>query len=176
MYKKKLSKSHKEALKLAWEKRKAQGFVASWNKGKRLSAKHKANLKKGWIKRKKKGLGVAWNKGKKLSKAHAKHCRIAMLGKKHSKATKKKMSDSHLNENNHNWKGDNVGYRGLHYWVVRNLGQPTKCEHCGKDGLTGSKIHWANKSGKYLRKKSDWIRLCAKCHKIYDKNIMMKKN
>jgi len=35
--------------------------------------------------------------------------------------------------------------------------------------LTGKKIHWANKSGEYLRDKDDWIRLCCKCHKKYDK-------
>lgn len=66
------------------------------------------------------------------------------------------------------WKGDKVQYRGLHNWIERKCGKPTKCEHCGKDGLTGHKIHWANKSGKYLRKLSDWLRLCAKCHKQYD--------
>lgn len=71
----------------------------------------------------------------------------------------------HSQENNSIWKGDDVGYRGLHDWVRRQLGRPTKCEYCGKDNLTKHKIHWANKSHKYKRDVTDWIRLCAKCHK-----------
>lgn len=67
------------------------------------------------------------------------------------------------------WKGDDVGYCGLHLWVRKHLGKPTTCEHCNKTGLTGKKIHWANKSGKYLRDVTDWLRLCAQCHKDYDR-------
>lgn len=69
----------------------------------------------------------------------------------------------------HFWKGDNVGYHGLHKWVQLHLGKPTKCEHCGKDGLTGNQIHWANEYHSYLRKKEGWLRLCSSCHKKYDK-------
>jgi len=68
-----------------------------------------------------------------------------------------------------NWKGNSVGYWGLHKWVQRVLGLPDKCEHCDKVGLEKRQIHWANKSGKYKREKKDWIRLCAKCHKKYDR-------
>jgi len=67
-----------------------------------------------------------------------------------------------------NWAGDRVGYFTLHSWVMRWKGKPTTCEHCGKTGLTGMKIHWANKDHKYKRNLEDWIRLCASCHKIYD--------
>jgi hypothetical protein len=35
----------------------------------------------------------------------------------------------------------------------------------------GHKIHWSNKSGKYLRDISDWRRLCVKCHKFFDTRI-----
>lgn len=73
-----------------------------------------------------------------------------------------------VNENNPSWKGDDVGYWGLHHWVIRNLGQPDICDHCGKSGLKGKAIHWANKSHKYKRDLSDWLRLCVRCHKIYD--------
>lgn len=68
-----------------------------------------------------------------------------------------------------NWKGDTVGYTGLHAWVRRQLGTPKECEHCDKDGLVGRKIHWASKSGEYKRDVDDWIRLCASCHSKYDK-------
>lgn len=124
------------------------------------------------------------HKGKKLTEEHKLKLREAKLGKKmsettkekhrqhsHSLATRKKMSESHKGERSYNWKGDKVGYYGLHSWVSKNLGKPDKCEHCGKDGLFGKKIHWANKSGKYFRELGDWIRLCVVCHSAYDKKL-----
>lgn len=70
----------------------------------------------------------------------------------------------------HSWKGEKTCYIAKHIWVYTQLGQPTKCSHCEKDGLTGHQIHWANVSGKYLRDLNDWIRLCAKCHHAFDKD------
>lgn len=70
-----------------------------------------------------------------------------------------------------NYKGDKVGYDALHDWVKRELGTPLRCEHCGKNNLTKQKIHWANKSRKYIRVIDDWIRLCVSCHRKYDKNL-----
>ena len=67
------------------------------------------------------------------------------------------------------WKGIDAGYVSKHMWIYNSKGKPTECEHCGKNNLTGHKIHWANKSGEYLRDLNDWIRLCVKCHIIYDK-------
>lgn len=83
---------------------------------------------------------------------------------------KKRMSmiGKNKNEKHWAWKGDDVGYLGLHHWVERNLGQPDTCEHCGKTGLTGHKIHWANKNHTYKRNLADWMRLCSSCHKKYD--------
>lgn len=66
------------------------------------------------------------------------------------------------------WKGKNAGYISIHEWINRRLGTPDICEMCGKSGLTGRKIHWANKDHKYKRNKKDWIRLCISCHKKYD--------
>lgn len=66
------------------------------------------------------------------------------------------------------WKGTEVGYSALHDWVERKLGKPTVCEKCGKSGLSGQKIHWANRSGSYKRSVKDWLRLCVSCHKKYD--------
>lgn len=65
------------------------------------------------------------------------------------------------------WKGALVGYRALHNWVARELGQPTVCESCNCEGV-GHSMHWANISGEYKRELSDWMRLCAYCHKQYD--------
>ncbi len=70
-------------------------------------------------------------------------------------------------------KGVNIlgknGYRNLHKWLVKNLGKPTKCEHCGKENLTGKHIHWANKDHLYKKNLKDYIRLCVKCHWHYDR-------
>ena len=52
----------------------------------------------------------------------------------------------------------------------QKLGKPNVCEYCQKNNLVGHSIHWANKSRTYQRKLNDWIRLCAKCHKAYDRN------
>ena len=71
-------------------------------------------------------------------------------------------------ENHFAWKGDKVGYDALHTWVVRKLGTPDTCEHCGKSGLIKHKIHWANIDHQYKRNLEDWIRLCAKCHRKHD--------
>ncbi len=66
------------------------------------------------------------------------------------------------------WKGDCIGYNMIHRWLKKTFGQPTICEDCGKFVEHGSKIHWANKSGKYKRDRGDWMRLCMSCHMIYD--------
>ena len=76
------------------------------------------------------------------------------------------------NDRHPNWKGGNVGYDALHDWVRRKLGYAQRCQHCGEEGqfVNGKwSIELANKSGKYLRNLSDWLRLCVKCHRIYDK-------
>ena len=119
-----------------------------------------------------------WEKNPNLAEEQRKR----MIGEKnpfyrkyHTEQSRKRMSNSHIGlqirEKNGNWKGDSVGYFGLHLWIRRKLGKPTKCEHCGKDNLSGKKIHWANISGKYKREISDWIRLCAKCHKEFHKQL-----
>ena len=74
-----------------------------------------------------------------------------------------------IGENHGLWKGNKVGYDALHSWLYREMGQPDTCEFCGKTGLKGKSIHWANKSRKYKRNLNDWLRLCAKCHYTYDR-------
>lgn len=72
--------------------------------------------------------------------------------------------------NAHQWKGENVGYVGLHRWVYKMLGKPMECELC--NSTESKRFEWANKSHKYKRDINDWIRLCAKCHKFYDKAFL----
>lgn len=72
---------------------------------------------------------------------------------------------------NGSWVGDLISYSGIHTWVRKKLGTPTTCKHCGKTGLSGRNIDWANKDHSYKRNLTDWIRLCRPCHRIYDKKI-----
>ena len=66
------------------------------------------------------------------------------------------------------FKGSSSKYKNLHYKISKRYGKPKKCEECKTDNLTGRKIHWANISGKYKEVRSDWIRLCVKCHYYFD--------
>jgi len=67
--------------------------------------------------------------------------------------------------NNHKWKGDDVGYFGLHSWLSRKYGKPVECEKCGSI----KKIGWASKNYKYTRNREDWIHLCSNCNFEYDR-------
>jgi hypothetical protein len=126
--------------------------VNIWNKGIEWSDEIKEKISKS-----KKGV-----KNPKHSDWLKKNPNLYWLGKKRPELSQEK---------NAQWKGGDVGYRGLHIWVNNMLGKPDTCEHCGKSGLIGQRIHWANKSHQYKREISDWLRLCASCHKEYDKNV-----
>ena len=65
-----------------------------------------------------------------------------------------------------NWKGSEVGNGGLHDWVRKKKGTPSKCEHCGR--TDAKRYDWSNISHKYKRDLSDWQRLCRKCHIKFD--------
>ena len=112
-------------------------------------------------------------KGRKLSEEHRAKSILNLQpenwrGKHFSEEHKAKIKNARKGIMRYNWKGDRVGYHALHNWVARWRGKPDTCEHCGRTNLSGRAIHWANKSGKYLRKLSDWLRLCVPCHKQYD--------
>lgn len=80
------------------------------------------------------------------------------------------------NENNPNWKGDKVGYGGIHAWVKRHLGKASKCEQCKILGIKRTRYHWANISGKYKRNFKDWKQLCVVCHRGFDKIAKLTKD
>jgi len=60
-------------------------------------------------------------------------------------------------------------YTTIHAWVRRKFGTPSECEHCGT--YESKKFEWANISGEYELNRSDWARLCCKCHRRYDLGI-----
>lgn len=74
------------------------------------------------------------------------------------------MGLSKIKEKNPNWKGDDIGYKGIHIWFNRNLKKPEKCQKCNKE----ARLDLANKSGKYLRDETDWEWLCRRCHMLSD--------
>ena len=78
-------------------------------------------------------------------------------------------------EANPNWKGDNVGYHGIHAWLKRHFGHADRCEFssCNKKSKV---FEWALRKGfKYERKRQNFIRLCGSCHKKYDKDLRKSK-
>lgn len=108
------------------------------------------------------------------TKEHKKRLRQQMkiaqsfITKESRKLSAKNNTGRFLGENSFSWKGDDVGKRAVHHWVVKNLGKPDTCEHCGKKELRSRFINWANKDHKYKRRINDWLRLCVKCHRQYD--------
>lgn len=58
-------------------------------------------------------------------------------------------------------------YHAIHKWVRKTYGKPSLCEHCGT--TEAKRFEWAAKDhvlgGK---RREDWLRLCATCHKRYD--------
>ena len=118
---------------------------------------------------------------RKIKRGHGK----PMLGRKMSKTTRFKMSQSHKGKElsyehklnlskslkgkyigikNAKWMGDKVSYTALHKWIYRHWGEAKKCEQCGSD----IKVQWSNISGKYIRERSDWRQLCQSCHRKDD--------
>lgn len=85
------------------------------------------------------------------------------------------MKGKDMRELSGNWKGEEVGYGALHDWVRRRLGRPNKCSVCGLVSDKPQMIHWANMSREYKRNLEDWVRLCAKCHKYFDREVKQKK-
>ena len=103
-----------------------------------------------------------------FSKNHLKKLSINWFKKGDDPWNLGKKVEAMQNEKHPNWKGENVSYVALHTWVARYLGKPCICEFCGRNGLKGKQIHWANKSREYKRDLEDWLRLCVPCHKKYD--------
>jgi len=162
-----------------------------WNKGKKLSVSHrlkaiknlihtpgenhprwKTRIERICINCTKKFLIESWKLKEKKAIFCSRKCTSNFLsGINHWAYNKKRPEISE--ENHYLWAGNEVGYIGLHEWVYRKLGQPDTCEFCGKSGLSGHKIHWANKKPYlYRRNLNDWLRLCAKCHNEYDSKML----
>jgi len=77
------------------------------------------------------------------------------------------LSISKRGNKNPNWKGNWVGYNGLHGWVRRNKPKPEFCECCEER----QPYDLANISGKYKRDVNDYEWLCRRCHMTKDERM-----
>ena len=111
-------------------------------------------------------------KGKKFSEEHKRKISLANMGKNvgkhHSEETKLRIALAvkglNSNEKNGSWKGDRVGYKGLHIWMRSNMPKPDLCQLC----FIGPAEDLANITGKYTRDFSNWRYMCTQCHCMYD--------
>jgi len=110
----------------------------------------------------KRKIGLA-NSKKRRTKEQNERNRLAHLGKK--LYPNGRSTPWLIGEKNPKWKGNSVGKVGLHYWVRRKLGKPTECVYCG----AVEKLEWASISHHAKRDENDYIPLCIKCHRKYDK-------
>jgi len=71
------------------------------------------------------------------------------MGNYHSEESKQRIRFANLGEKNNSWKGDDVGYWGLHKWINRNRPKPQsgKCGICNNRSLR----HAVNVTGIYER-------------------------
>jgi hypothetical protein len=107
-----------------------------------------------------------WNKGKKTplsvrqkqSRAKLENPVRYWLGKKRFDMR----NDKSFKKNNPN------EYSKVHKWVYKNLADAGKCELCGSE----KKLVWSNKNHLYKKDRKDWQRLCQRCHKRYDKEVL----
>ena len=87
------------------------------------------------------------------------HRHIKTTGYKHTDDNKLKFSECKKADKNPNWKGNSVGYRGLHIWVRTRMPKPLICPKCNINPA----LDLSNK-GIYDRNLENWEWLCRKCH------------
>ena len=103
-------------------------------------------------------------------KKHSEETKIKMSennwnkGKHLSEITKEKMSLSAKGERNHQWKGDDISFKGLHNWLLANKEKIGICSDCGKETRTD----WSSNNHEYTRDFNEYIERCRSCHMRYD--------
>jgi hypothetical protein len=91
----------------------------------------------------------------------AKLCRsCSQKAKKGTYKWSKEARERRLAEKNPYWRGNNVTYSPLHFWIRSRLPKPQVCVNC-KEKVPHD---LANKTGLYTRDLNNWEWLCRKCH------------
>ena len=66
------------------------------------------------------------------------------------------------------WKDNNLGYWGIHQWLIKYYGKANKCENKDCSGKC-KKYQWANiKNHNHKRCRQDYMMLCISCHRKMD--------
>lgn len=92
---------------------------------------------------------------------------LASKGRKHTIASRLKMSISKSGDKCYKWRGDKVKQRACHTWVAKIKPKVECCEYCHqkrKLGLANIRNH------QYKRNIEDYRWLCFSCHGKMDKN------
>ena len=84
----------------------------------------------------------------------------AKRGWRHSKEARQLRSHNSLGEKNPNWKGDKVGYFGLHVQIKSRKPKPLLCEIC----QSAPPLDLTSINDCYQRSLNSWRWLCRKCH------------
>jgi len=130
--------------------------------GKKMSQESRKRISLGHLGQK------AWNRGIPMTEEKKQALSLArtlkLTGRKYSQEHREKISKALSG-------GVMIGYVALHEWVTRELGRPTKCTNlfCEDKSKT---FEWANKSHTYKKELEDWLSLCRKCHRNYDKDYI----
>lgn len=69
---------------------------------------------------------------------------------------------------NPSWKGMDIGYSMIHYWLKDNYGKSDKCENIGCKRKSKN-FEWSLRKGKkHGRFRNRYWMLCVSCHRKYD--------
>jgi len=67
---------------------------------------------------------------------------------------------------NWNWKGDDLGYAGIHRWLKNHHPKSGVCEQCGSEGKTDWAFRFPGE--RYTRDRGAFRELCRSCHWRFD--------
>lgn len=105
-------------------------------------------------------------RGKKKSDIAKLHMSLSKKGKTWTEAQRNSIVPNLPRGESHpGWKGDRVGYEGIHIWLSNVSTKNGMCTCCGLSGYT----EWALKEGReYKRDSNFYEELCIKCHRSRD--------
>lgn len=74
------------------------------------------------------------------------------------------LNNNLFGSNNPNWKKSGLCYGSIHKWIWKTYGKADRCENKKCNYKNPHHYEWDNISGKYLKIREDWRRLCVSCH------------